>query len=151
MHTLITAMATPSNGYFSLFSKFSNTGVTSCKEFLLLRLGLQVIAPICIKHCTVLFTGGSMKTIKCAQICGQGECLIIVPLDASFENEPPHIQSESIRSLQKYAEESLAGTVVPVWRTEKGIKFKASQKHYSFFKGLTWDWVQDNLNKKFFC
>lgn len=93
-----------------------------------------------------------MNTLKCAQICEQGDDLIIVLLNSSFDNMSSQSQSEAQRSLQKYAsEQGLAGTVVPVWLVEKGMRFRAPPKHHPFFKGLNWEWVRDNLNETIFC
>ena len=91
-------------------------------------------------------------TYKIAHIQEQGQDMIIIPLDSTFENKTGSDQREIIASLQAYAlSAGLAGTVVVAWRTGSSHKFISPDKWQPFFKTLPWNVIVGSLNKTLTC
>jgi hypothetical protein len=90
-----------------------------------------------------------MPHFKVAHIREQGQDMIIVPLDSSFEGKSSRDQHETISTLQVHARAAgLAGTVVPVWDSGGGrMKFIAPQPWHSFFQSTNLRFVLANINK----
>jgi len=89
---------------------------------------------------------------KIAHIREQGQDIIIVPLDRSFEQKPNSTQQEIISALQVCASTAgLAGTVVPVWQVGSNHKFIAPRQWQSYFKSISWNFIMSNLNKELSC
>ena len=83
-----------------------------------------------------------MTTYKVAHLREQGQNMIIIPLD----QQP---SDDQIDSLQYGASSAgLAGTVVPVWRSGSSFRFIAPQPWHPFFRGLSWNFIIANLNKR---
>lgn len=93
-----------------------------------------------------------MSKYKVAHLREQGQNMIIIPLDGSFEHKTSSQQSEIIDSLQLCASSAgLAGTVVPVWQYGRQTRFIAPKPWHPFFKSLSWNDVIRNLNKELTC
>lgn len=93
-----------------------------------------------------------MATYKIAHLREQGQDMIIVPLDDSFEHKTSQQQQQIIASLQACARSAgLAGTVVPVWRIGSRHNFIAPQQWHHFFRSLSWSTIIAHLNKTLTC
>ena len=93
-----------------------------------------------------------MAQYKIAHLREQGQDMIIIPLDNSFEHKTQHDQDAIIESLQACAMSAgLAGRVVVVWRVGSRHKFIAPPQWQSFFKTLPWNTIIANLNKTLTC
>jgi hypothetical protein len=91
-----------------------------------------------------------MPNYKIAHLREQGQDMIIIPLDNSFEDKTEKDQKATIASLQIRAQQAgLAGIVVPVWEGNGGrMKFIAPQQWHPYFESLSLAFVQMNLNKQ---
>lgn len=91
-----------------------------------------------------------MPTLVIAHIREQGQDMIIVPLDDSFDDKTSAQQQAAISAIQLAARNArLAGTVVPVWEGGAGrMKFIAPQPWHPFFRGLSMQRVFALVNKK---
>lgn len=89
-----------------------------------------------------------MPLYKVAHLREQGQDIIVVPLDRSFELKLEQDKNEIIINLQLHARGAkLAGLVIPVWDAGDGqLKFIAPQQWHAFFRSLNWTFVQANLN-----
>lgn len=93
-----------------------------------------------------------MATYKIAHLREQGQDMIIIPLDDSFEHKSSTDQEEIIATLQLCARSAgLAGTVVPVWRVGSRHKFIAPRQWQAFFRSLSWNRIIASLNKTLTC
>lgn len=90
-----------------------------------------------------------MTTLDIAHIQRQGQNMIIVPLDDSFDHKTSSQQQASIAAIQRAAIGArLAGTVVPVWEAADGrMKFIAPRPWHPFFQSIELSWVFANVNK----
>ena len=90
-----------------------------------------------------------MSKYKIAHISQQGQNMIIVPLDSTFDHQSQSTQQETIAALQMASRSAgLAGTVVPVWRSGQIMKFIAPRPWLAFFQSLHWNQVMANINKE---
>lgn len=93
-----------------------------------------------------------MAQYRIAHLREQGQDMIIVPLDNSFDRKPQTEQEEIIDSLQMYARSAgLAGTVVPVWESGGRMMFIAPRPWHPFFQSLSLRAVFANINKTLTC
>jgi len=93
-----------------------------------------------------------VSTYKIAHLREQGQNIIIVPLDPSFEHKSSSDQKGIVSALQACASSAgLAGTVVPVWQVGSNHKFIAPNNWQSYFKSLSWNAIMRNLNKTLTC
>lgn len=90
-----------------------------------------------------------MPLYKVAHLREQGQDMIVIPLDRSFELKLEQDKNEIIINLQLRARGArLAGLVIPTWDAGGGqLKFIAPQRWHPFFRSLNWTFVQANLNK----
>lgn len=91
-----------------------------------------------------------MVTLKIAHVREQGEDMVIVPLDASFEHKPAHAQNSVVKELQaRSVGAGLKGSVVAVWDGGGGtMKFIAPRNWHQFFKSVNLSWVAANVNRE---
>jgi hypothetical protein len=90
-----------------------------------------------------------MPHYKVAHLLEQGQNMIIVPLEASFDNQTTSTQQATIKELQGRAGAAgLAGTVVPVWDSGSRMKFIAPQPWHPFFQSLSMPQVMASINKE---
>lgn len=90
-----------------------------------------------------------MTTFDVAHIREQGQDMIIIPLNASFDLKTPNEQEDVRASLQVGARAAgLAGTVVPVWDSHGRMRFLAPRPWFPFFSSLSMAFVRANLNKR---
>lgn len=94
-----------------------------------------------------------MARFEIAHIREQGQDMIIVPLDRSFQYKSAAEQNAVRASLQLYARTAgLAGTVVPVWDSGGGrIAFLAPRPWHPFFSSLILADVARLINKTLTC
>lgn len=92
-----------------------------------------------------------MPRYKVAHLREQGQDMIIIPLESSFEWKSPDDQEGTIAELQTRAENAgMAGTVVPVWENHGRMKFIAPPPWHPFFGSLNMRAVMANINKELF-
>lgn len=92
-----------------------------------------------------------MPRYRIAHINEQGQDIIIVPLDSSFDNKTQDDQFAIAEELQAHAAgASLRGTVVPVWISGGRFKFIAPQLWHPFFQRMTMQWVMAQLNRELY-
>lgn len=90
-----------------------------------------------------------MPSLKVAHLREQGQDMIVVPLDSSFDHYSSHQQSVEVAEIQQRASSAgLAGKVVPVWLSGQSMKFIAPRPWHPFFSSLPWNAVIANLNKE---
>jgi hypothetical protein len=90
-----------------------------------------------------------MPRFKVAHVKEQGVNLIIVPLDDAFDRQPSSVQQQTVAQLQARASAAgLAGTVVPVWQSVRGMSFIAPRNWHAFFKSLSFSSILGNVNKE---
>lgn len=94
-----------------------------------------------------------MTRIPIAHIREQGQDIIIVPLDRSFEFKTRDEQGGITQTLQYTASAAgLAGTVVPVWDSGGGrMAFIAPVQWHRFFQSLSLPAVASLLNRELIC
>jgi hypothetical protein len=82
----------------------------------------------------------------------QGQELIIVPLDKSFDYKAQSEKDAIIRELQMRAGNAdLRGTVVPVWQSSGGrMAFIAPRPWWPYFRGLTLSAVSLMINRELY-
>ena len=93
-----------------------------------------------------------MPKFQVAHIREQGVDLIIIPLKGSSRFKSETEQHEIISELQVRASNAgLAGTVVPVWDNGGGrMAFIAPQNWHPYFKGISLQFVADNINRELY-
>jgi hypothetical protein len=91
-----------------------------------------------------------MPRFKVAHIREQGQHMIVVPLDSSFDRKLDQDQQQIISNLQVHARAAgLAGTVVPVWDGGGGrMKFIAPRPWHSYFTSANLRLVLANINQE---
>jgi hypothetical protein len=90
-----------------------------------------------------------MPRFKVAHLHEQGQDMIIVPLDSSFEHKSSSDQSDIVDELQAHSNGAgLKGTIVPVWEYSGQMKFIAPPPWHPFFKSLSLQRVFANINKE---
>ncbi|WP_321346442.1 hypothetical protein [Halopseudomonas oceani] len=91
-----------------------------------------------------------MAKYKIAHIREQGQDMIIVPLDSSFNLKSQHDQNEVMDALQAAATSAgLAGHVVLIWKNSNTVRFMAPPQWHPFFKSPgIYQLVMSNLNKE---
>ena len=93
-----------------------------------------------------------MEKFKVAHIHEQGQDIIIVLVNRSFANKSSTEQGDICSWLQGCARSAgLAGIVVPVWESGGRLFFLAPPAWLPFFKSLTIQFVQRNINKELSC
>lgn len=93
-----------------------------------------------------------MNKYRIAHLREQGQDMIIIPLDTSFEHKTSSQKSKIIDSLQFCASSAgLAGTVVAVWQYGRQMRFIAPSPLHPFIRSLSWNDVISNLNKELTC
>lgn len=94
-----------------------------------------------------------MTTFKIAHIREQGQDMIIMPLDDSFQYKSNTEQNAVRNSLQLNARSArLAGTVVLVWNAGSGrMAFLAPRPWHPFFSSLTLADVARSINRTLTC
>ena len=92
-----------------------------------------------------------MPHFKIAHLREQGQNMIIVPLESSFEHKSDGDQRATIAELQVRARAAgLAGTVVPVWQSGGRMYSIAPRPWRSFFQSLSMQSVMLNVNKELY-
>ncbi len=93
-----------------------------------------------------------MPHFKIAHLREQGQNMIIVPLESSFEQKSDEDQrAAAIAELQVRARGAgLAGTVVPVWQSGGRMYSIAPAPWRSFFQSLSMQRVMLNINKELY-
>lgn len=90
-----------------------------------------------------------MPKYKVAHLHEQGQDMIVVPLDGSFDRKTQADQSAFVAELQaRAAGAGLKGTVVPVWPSGRSMRFVAPQPWHPFFRSLTLQAVMANVNRE---
>jgi len=87
---------------------------------------------------------------KIAHIHEQGNDMIIVPVDAEFENRSKNEMRRVLDGLQEAAlSAGLAGTVVPVWDHGGGMMaFLTPRPWLPFFQSIDMNFVWRNVNRE---
>ena len=89
-----------------------------------------------------------MTTLKVAHIREQGQDMIIVPLDGSFDRKSEDDQLDAIDEIQAAASSAgLRGTVAVVWPSGGRMKFIGPQPWHPFLRSLNMQVVQRMLNR----
>jgi hypothetical protein len=91
-----------------------------------------------------------MQKIKVAHVKEQGQEMIIIPLDSSFDRKV-HSEKMEIEQHFQYAakEAGLSGTVVLIWQSNQYTKFIAPREWHPFFKSEgIFEMVMFNLNRE---
>jgi hypothetical protein len=92
-----------------------------------------------------------MPHFKIAHLREQGQNMIIVPLESSFEHKSDEDQRATIEELQVRARSAgLAGTVVPVWQSGGRMCSITPRPWRSFFQNLSMRSVLLNVNKELY-
>lgn len=92
------------------------------------------------------------QTYEVAHIREQGQDMIIIPVSSSVNNMSNAKQNELKRALQYFAQDAgLAGEVCLVWQHGQHFHFLAPQPWHPFFKGMSMQFVAQNINKKLTC
>lgn len=90
-----------------------------------------------------------MRSFHVAHLRIRGNDLIILPLSESFARMPPQEREAALREVRAAAKSAgLKGTVVPVWPFGEQIQFLAPKPWHPFFRGVSWSWLQANLNRQ---
>lgn len=90
-----------------------------------------------------------MPKFKIAHIKEQGQDIIIVPLDESFDRQTEMHQESFLNEIRSAAAlAGLRGVVVPIWPSYGNIKFIAPLPWHAFFKSITLDRVYKILNRE---
>ncbi|MEM1410231.1 MAG: hypothetical protein AAGG79_05740 [Pseudomonadota bacterium] len=90
-----------------------------------------------------------MHWFQVAHLNIKGNDMIIVPLSPRFARKTAVERDEAIRDMQSAAKEAgLKGTVVAIWPDGEQLHFVAPSPWRGFFKGITWPWIERNLNKE---
>jgi hypothetical protein len=92
-----------------------------------------------------------MPHFKIVHLREQGQNMIIVPLESSFEHKSDEDQRATIAELQERARGAgLAGTVVPVWQSGGRMYSIAPRPWRAFFQNLSMQSVMLNVNKELY-
>ena len=92
-----------------------------------------------------------MPRFKVAHVHEQGQDMVVVPLDDSFDHKSNEAQIEITRELQLHsARAGLNGTVVPVWNKSGRMAFIAPKAWHQFFKSISLHTVFANINKEIY-
>ena len=90
-----------------------------------------------------------MHWFQIAHLNIQGNDLIIVPLSRRFAQKPRAERDQTIREFQHAAKKAgLKGTIVPIWPNGDELQFIAPRPWHPFFRGISWPWIEMNLNKE---
>lgn len=91
-----------------------------------------------------------MARYKVAHIREQGNDMIIIPLDSSFNNKTSHQQTEAMEGFQIAASSAgLRGQVVLIWKSGNYVKFIGPQQWHPFLKSPgIYQLVMANINKE---
>lgn len=82
----------------------------------------------------------------------QGQELIVVPLDSSFEDRLPSQRLETLRTLQNSAiKVGLKAPMALVWRIGNKLYFMAPKQCHSLLKTLKWNTIVSSLNTVLTC
>lgn len=89
-----------------------------------------------------------MPTFNIAHLREQGDDVVIIPLEDSFDYRSDQDRHNARLEFQaRSANAGLRGDVVLVWNSGGRMKFIAPPNWLSFFQGASMDWVQANVNK----
>ncbi|MGA8172202.1 MAG: hypothetical protein WB816_15405 [Methylocystis sp.] len=92
-----------------------------------------------------------MPRFKVAHLHEQGEDMVIVPLEGSFDYKSDEEQQAIIEELQLHSRGAgLKGTVVPVWQKSGRMAFIAPPPWHPFFRSLSLQTVFANVNKEIY-
>ena len=91
-----------------------------------------------------------MAKYKFAHIHEQGNDMIIIPLDSSFNNKTDQQQADEMESFQIAASSAgLRGLVVLIWKSGSYVKFRGPQQWHPFLKSPgIYQLVMSNINKE---
>lgn len=92
-----------------------------------------------------------MPSFKVAHINEQGQNMIIVPLDSSFDNKSSFEQDGIMGELEDRAHAAgMAGTVVAVWQMGGQMRFKAPRPWHPFFRSIGMNQILSSINKNLY-
>lgn len=87
-----------------------------------------------------------------AHIREQGQDIIIIPLDSSFNNKTLTQKNQIIFALQMCASSAgLEGRVVVMWFNKGSTMFIAPPEWHPFFNSIDMVWVARNINRSLTC
>ncbi|KPB94809.1 hypothetical protein [Pseudomonas syringae group genomosp. 3] len=91
-----------------------------------------------------------MAKYKVAHIHEQGNDMIIIPLDSSFNSKTGHQQADAMQGFQVAASSAgLRGQVVLIWQSGGYVKFIGPQQWHPFLKSPgIYQLVMANINKE---
>jgi hypothetical protein len=91
----------------------------------------------------------AMPTFQVALLRRDGQDVIIVPVDRSFEKRSPTEQARIQEAFQRSAAAAdMAGVVVPVWEDSSGrLAFRAPPPWHDFLKSIDMVYVATALNR----
>ena len=89
-----------------------------------------------------------MPSLKVAHVRQQGVDMVIVPLDATFDQKTPAQRQAAVAEIQSVSlRAGLRGTVVPMWPSGGRTKFIAPNPWRPFFSRLPLHRVMASLNR----
>ena len=92
-----------------------------------------------------------MPKFPVAHLHEQGQDMVIVPLEGSFDHKSDEEQQAIIKELQLHSRGAgLKGTVLPVWQKSGGMGFIAPKPSHPFFNSLSLQTVFANVNKEIY-
>ena len=90
-----------------------------------------------------------MPHFKVAHLREQGQDMVIVPLDPSFDQKPETDQRAFVNDLQAHSlATGLKGIVVPVWESGHRVRFIAPDQWHPFFKNFSMQQIWASVNKE---
>ncbi|MEF9672523.1 hypothetical protein QNM99_10265 [Pseudomonas sp. PCH446] len=94
--------------------------------------------------------GTKMAKYKVAHIHEQGNDMIIIPLDSSFNSKTDGQQADAMEAFQIAASSAgLRGSVVLIWKSGSYVKFRGPQQWHPFLKSPgIYQLVMANINKE---
>ena len=89
-----------------------------------------------------------MPHFEIAHLNEQGQDMVIIPLEDSFDHRSDREQQSTVDELQlRSSAAGLKGIVVPVWNSGDRMRFIAPIKWHAFFQDMSMPSVQARLNK----
>jgi len=94
-----------------------------------------------------------MQTLKIAHRRVQGQDIILIPLDSSFDQKTEQSQRKALAYLQECAASAgLAGQVAVFWNSASGrTDFFGPSQWHAFLSSLTMQSVWQNINMELRC
>lgn len=93
-----------------------------------------------------------MYKTRLAIFIHQGQEIIVVPLDCSFEERPAWQRKKALDKLKRTAARAgLNAPVAAVWQVGNKLRFVAPDEWHPFLGSLTWNTIISNLSSAINC